>query len=51
MVLIIKHIEEVTIERMNVLHLGEVVKDVGKPFVDGLLAEFDLNKWMGTFRM
>lgn len=42
MVLIIEDIEEVAVERVDVLNFGEVFEDIIEFFVESLLAELDL---------
>lgn len=51
MILIVQYIEEVTVERMNILNFGEILKNVSKSFIDSFLAEFNLNENECTFRM
>jgi hypothetical protein len=41
-VLVIKHIKQIAIERVDVLDLGEVLQDVCNFFIQSLLAELDL---------
>jgi hypothetical protein len=42
MILVVKDIKQVAVERMDVLDFGEVLQNVGDLFVKGLLAELDL---------
>ena len=51
MIFIVKNIEEVSVEGVDVFNFGEVLEDVDETFVDGVLAEFDLNERGDTFRM
>ena len=51
MVLVVKDIEEISVEGVDVFNLGEVVEDVGETFVDGVLAELDLGEGGYTLRM
>lgn len=51
MVLIVEDVEEVSVEGVDVFDFGEVVEDVDESFVDGVLAELDLNVGGGTFLM
>lgn len=43
MIFIVKNIEEVSVEGVDVFNFGEVLEDVDETFVDGVLAEFDLS--------
>lgn len=42
MVLIIEDVDEVSVERMDLLNLGELFKNTGESIVDGFFTEFDL---------
>lgn len=50
-VLVIEDVEEVSVEGMNIFDFGEVVKDVDEAFIDGVLAELDLDEVRVTLRM
>jgi len=51
MVFIVKDIEKISIEGVNVLNFREIVKDVNQSLVDRVLAKFNLNGIEGTFLM
>lgn len=42
MVFIVKHIDKVSIEGVDLFNLGERVENISQPVVDCLLTEFDL---------
>ena len=48
MVLVIKNIEEVAVEWMNVFNFGEAFEDVGDFFVESLLTELNLTHVKGS---
>ena len=50
-ILVVENVEEVAVERMDVLYFGEVVEDVSKTFVDCVLTEFYLSGQECTFRI
>lgn len=47
-ILVIEHIEQVTIKWMNVFNLGEVFKNVSNLFVQCLLTELNLTHVKGS---
>lgn len=43
MVLIIENVEKISIERVNILNLGEMLKRISKFLGDGVLAKFNFS--------